>query len=114
MVEYQPGKMEWLQSDNGEPLGPWVDRVVAGWPGVESLMIRPFLDGVVLLPMLLSLAVTGRYCEEGISMRGLSTAVQHQLNQVCVAKGWSDQADSESSIHLTNKGVWVCPVPHSY
>jgi hypothetical protein len=96
----------YLSSDLESPIACWIDLVARQWPGVQSPMIAAFLDGTLILPVILALARDGRVSEQGVCVRGLSDSVQCDLGALFKAKEWL-QGSVDEYLQLTSEGLWV-------
>jgi hypothetical protein len=101
---------QWLTAKNCPlQLKKWVDIVVQRWPGVQCAMIRTFLDGTLILPLLMALTRAGWIQDGGVDVSRASISVRNVLVDLFKSKGWLSETQdiTKSILILTNQGVWI-------
>ncbi len=87
-------------------LQDWIERSSQRW-NVENPVIADFLDGILVIPILLGLHKYNQLVEEkgGQLFSQLSASVREELCQLFESKGWADR--KESHCGLTDVGRFI-------
>ena len=95
-----------LISDGDTQLTQLANLLMERWAGVECSMVRAFLDGTVILPLLLALTQTGWIRDGGVDVSGASSSVRRMLVGIFKAKRWFE-SEAADFIQLSNQGAWI-------
>ena len=101
---------QWLKAEQGPlQLKKWVDMVVQRWPGVQCAMVCAFLDGALILPLLMALTQAGWIQDGAVDVSRASSSVRSLLVVLFKSKGWLSEKQSKlrTSLLLTNQGAWI-------
>jgi hypothetical protein len=95
-----------LISDGDTQLKQLANLFLGRWTGVECSMVRTFLDGTVILPLLLALTQAGWIRNGGVDVSVASSSVRSTLVAILKAKRWFE-SETAVFIQLTNQGAWI-------
>ncbi|MEJ2622359.1 MAG: class I SAM-dependent methyltransferase [Candidatus Thiodiazotropha sp.] len=84
----------------------WIDLSIHGWD-VDDEMLAGFLDGVLLIPLLLGLHRCGLYVSESgeLLLESISPTARGEIIDLFLHKEWCEKENNE--IHLTEIGNFV-------
>jgi acyl carrier protein/GNAT superfamily N-acetyltransferase/SAM-dependent methyltransferase len=91
------------QNQQRGQLSRWIDRSHQGWQ-VSNALIRDFLDGILVLPILLGLKQHLDYTQTPL-FSTLSSTVREELYALFVNKEWAHQENGQMS--LTDMGQFM-------
>ena len=110
MELYSADMHQWLKAEQCPlQLKKWVDIVVQRWPGVQCAMLCAFLDGTLILPLLMALTQAGWIQDGAVDVSHASSSVRSVLIDLFKSKGWLSEKQSKlrTSLLLTNQGAWI-------
>ena len=86
---YQLDQSAYLMGEGGPLLREWIDRSLQRWD-VSDPLLADFLDGVLVIPLLLALHQKDDLLEgQKIQLNSLAPLVREELSDLFVGKGWA-------------------------
>jgi 3-oxoacyl-(acyl-carrier-protein) synthase/acyl carrier protein/SAM-dependent methyltransferase len=98
---------DYLEQNTERSLKEWIELSGKRW-GISDAMISDFLDGMLVIPLLLALKEKGdlekTQHKEGVLFSNLRSSVKEEITELFVRQGW---LHSKQSVELTEIGRFV-------
>ena len=96
---------QYVRGDNGESFEPWLEQSERRWDS-EHPFLPDYLDGLLVIPLLLALRTQGRLSVDGETLRlDVDPIVRHQIEQLFVAKGWGTRSGDVLQVNRAGRFV---------
>ena len=104
---YQLDQSAYLMGEGGPLLREWIDRSLQRWD-VSDPLLADFLDGVLVIPLLLALHQKDDLLEgQKIQLNLLAPLVREELSDLFVGKGWAHRLQNHHHLLLTEVGRFL-------